>query len=112
MERIGLTGFCKPQRVMDQMRQAGFVNVVCRNFKLPIGSWPKDPRLRQAGLFGLFNLLDGLEGLSLKVFTELLGYSLQELEVLLMECRREIKDNTIHSYWPVYVHLLSRDENV
>lgn len=101
IEEIGLSGYCRPEPVMEQMRNAGFINVICRKFKLPIGPWPRDPVLRRAGMFGLVNVLDGIQGLSLKIFTELLDYSLDDLEVLLSECRLEIRDRAVHSYWPV-----------
>jgi SAM-dependent methyltransferase len=101
MEMTGLGGYCRPELVMQQMQNAGFVNVVCRRFKLPVGPWPRDEALRQAGLFGLVNVLEGLQGLSLKIFTELLHYSLDDLEALLVECRQEVRDRTVHGYWPV-----------
>ncbi|KIW92501.1 uncharacterized protein Z519_06348 [Cladophialophora bantiana CBS 173.52] len=101
MQKTGLGGFCRPELVMEQMRNAGFVNVSCRRFKIPIGPWPKDSTLRQAGMFGLVNILDGIQGLSLKVFRELLEYSFEELEALLTDCRREARDRTVHSYWPL-----------
>ncbi|KAJ9617191.1 hypothetical protein H2200_000912 [Cladophialophora chaetospira] len=103
MEMIGLGGYCRPDLVMEQMRNAGFINVICRRLKVPIGPWPRDPVLRQAGMFGLVNLLDGIHGISLKIFTGLLDYSLDDLETLLSACRREIRDRAVHSYWPVYV---------
>lgn len=72
---------------------------------MPIGPWPKDTHLRECGLYGLVNLLDGLHGLSVKIFTELLGYSTEELEMLLLECRKEICRRDVHSYYPVWVIL-------
>ena len=101
IERTGLKGKCDPELVVTQMRNAGFVHIQRLDFKLPVGPWPRDPQLRQAGLFGLVNLLDGMSSLSMKIFTGLLGYSTEELEILLMQCRQEIKDKAVHSYWPV-----------
>jgi hypothetical protein len=83
------------------MRQAGFINITRLDFKLPIGPWPKDEEQRQAGLFSLVMLLEGLHGLSAKIFIDLLGYTVDQLEILLMECRQEIKTKAVHSYWPV-----------
>jgi hypothetical protein len=105
IQKIGLAGPCDPQLVMQQMKDAGFVNVSLTNFKMPIGPWPKDTRLRQAGLYGLVNLLDGLHGLSVKIFTDLLGYSMEELETLLAEARQDACRRDVHSYYPVYVIL-------
>jgi hypothetical protein len=102
MNKLGLPDVCSPERVMSQMEQAGFTNVTRLNFKLPIGPWPKDENLRQAGL-SLVTQLEGYHGLSANIFLDLLGYTVYQLEILLMEWRQEIKTKAIHSYWPVYV---------
>jgi hypothetical protein len=83
------------------MKEAGFINVTRLDFKLPIGPWPEDEEQRQAGLFSLVMLLEGLHGLSAKIFIDLLGYTVDQLEILLMECRQEVKTKAVHSYWPV-----------
>ncbi|KAK5936590.1 hypothetical protein PMZ80_011155 [Knufia obscura] len=103
LKKVGLRDRCDPELVMQQMRDVGFINVHRKNFKLPIGPWAKDPTMKQAGLFGLVNLIDGIQGLSAKIFTELLGYGMAELELLLMECRQELRQKSVHSYYPVYV---------
>ena len=103
IEKAGLSGACRPERVEQQMRDAGFINITRRSFKLPIGPWPKDERLREAGRLGLANLIYGVYGLSLKVFTALLGYSIDELQVLLAQVRKDVKRKRVHRYMPVYV---------
>lgn len=102
---MGLMGYCDPDKVEAQMRGAGFSNVHTKHFKLPIGPWAKDKRLKEAGLFGMVNLLEGMHGLSVKLFTDLLGYSQQELEKLVEECKEEVLKKKVHSYYPVYVVL-------
>jgi hypothetical protein len=72
---------------------------------MPIGPWPKDEQMRDCGLHGLVNLLDGLHGLSAKIFCELLEYDEERLERLLLDCRRELCRRDVHSYYPVYVIL-------
>lgn len=104
-QRINYRGGCDPEVAMRQMRQAGFTNVHVRKFKLPIGPWPKDPMLKEAGMFGLVNLLDGIYGLSAKLCIDVLGYSATELEILLMECRKELRLKKVHAYFPIYVIL-------
>ena len=98
---VGMNGFCEPGLLVSQMREAGFVNVARLDFKLPIGPWPKDKELRKAGLFGMVNLLDGMHGLSAKLFTGALGYGSEELEILLMHCREQVRNRKIHGYMPV-----------
>ena len=82
----------------QQIRDAGFVNVKVMGFKMPIGPWPKDKQLKEAGWYGLVALLDGLYGMSVKLFTNSLGWSLPELEVFLAQVRTELKRKSIHSY--------------
>jgi len=103
IKKIGLQGPCDPNLVVRQMTDAGFINIACLEFKLPIGPWPKDPQLREIGTFSYVNLMTGWYGLSVKIFTHLLGWSVEELEVLLVSCRQELKRRDIHGWWPVWV---------
>ena len=64
--------------------------------KLPVGPWPMDPRLKEIGLFNLAQLLAGLEGISLRLVTGVLGWSNESLQVLLAGVRKELKDSRIH----------------
>jgi SAM-dependent methyltransferase len=101
LQMTGLNGYCRPDLLEQQVRDAGFVNVTRRNFKLPIGPWPKDQRLKDAGILGMANLVHGVYGLSVKIFTHLLGYSIEELEVLLAAVRKDVKERKVHRYMPV-----------
>lgn len=101
INKIGLRGSCDPDLVVQQMHDAGFVNIRRLNFKMPIGPWPRDKMLREAGMFGYVNLMDGFHGLSVKIFTQLLGWQIEELEVLLARCRQELRRKDIHGYWPM-----------
>jgi cyclopropane fatty-acyl-phospholipid synthase-like methyltransferase len=96
-------GRCDPELLAGQMREAGFVNVQVRRFKMPIGPWPKDPQLKQSGLYQYFALTEGLYGMSAKIFDKGLGWSLPELEVFLAQVRAELRDRSIHTYWPTFV---------
>ena len=100
---LGGTGRCDPEKMARQMNDEGFVNVGIRRYKMPIGPWPKNIRLKEAGKFGLVAITDGMQGLSAKVFTKGLGWSAEELEVFLVEVRAEFYRSTVHSYWPTFV---------
>ena len=58
-------------------------------------------RLRDAGLLQLSAMLEGMEGLSLRLLKFYDGWSLDELKVLLAKVRTELKDPGCHAYWPV-----------
>jgi len=89
--------------IKDAMEEAGFKDVTVLEMKLPIGLWPADARLREAGKYALGAMFYGLQGISLAVFTRFLGWEVQEMEVLLAQVRKEWRQRRIHSYWPIYV---------
>lgn len=96
-----LSARCFPEQMKKAMEQAGFVNTKIIPFKMPIGPWAKDPILKQSGLYTLVGLLDGVSGISLRVFTGLLGWTPEATEELLDEVRAEWKNKKIHSYFPM-----------
>ena len=101
IRRMGLNGRCHPDEMKRQMEAVGFTSVSVLSCRLPVGKWPKDKRLRESGLLALVGLLDGLSGFSQRVFTRGLGWSIEQMEVLLMRVRKESKNRKIHSYWPL-----------
>ena len=96
-----MTARCYPEVMKRQMEEAGFINCTIRPYKMPCGIWPKNKRYRQAGLFNMVGMCDGLSGLSVRTFTHGLEWSVEQMEVLLMEVRNEWKDKRIHSYLPM-----------
>lgn len=83
----------------SQLSEAGFVNVVEQKFKWPQNPWPKDPRFKEIGLWALENIVGGLQGLSMALFTRGLGWSAEELEVFLAGVRRDMRDRKMHVYY-------------
>lgn len=100
---VGMTGRCDPIKMADQMKAAGFINVAVRPFKMPLGPWPKNKILREAGIYNMVGMVNGLTGLSVRVYTQILGWSLDEMELLLMQVRTELLRKGIHCYLPLYV---------
>ncbi|KAL0933378.1 methyltransferase domain-containing protein [Colletotrichum truncatum] len=86
-----------------QLEEAGFVNVTEVVFKWPQNRWPKHSRYKELGLWTLENITSGLEALSVAVYTRVLGWSKESVDVFLAEVRRDMKNTAIHSYWPIYV---------
>ncbi|KAF4339727.1 hypothetical protein FBEOM_6377 [Fusarium beomiforme] len=91
----------------DQLEAAGFVDVNIVKRKWPLNRWPKDPKHKQIGTWAQQNTLDALAALSLAVFTRAegqggLGWSKEEVEVFLTDVRKDIKNVSIHSYWPIW----------
>jgi hypothetical protein len=89
------------QQIKSYMEEAGFVNVQTINMKLPMSPWSKNPKLKVAGRYVMIGMLGDLFGISLKVFTQLLGWKIEDLEVFLREVEKEWKREDIHGYWPL-----------
>ena len=90
--------FDNPYRYKEWMEEAGFMNVKDTVFPLPVNEWPKDPRMKQIGLWELLNCLQGLQGFCLLLFTEVLGWSRDELDVFLAQVTQDLQNRKIHSY--------------
>ncbi|KIW85640.1 hypothetical protein Z517_01032 [Fonsecaea pedrosoi CBS 271.37] len=90
IERMGRSLAPDLDNIGVEMRNAGFVDVVVRPFKLPLGTWPKDKRLKQGGSAQLVALYQGLQSISLALFTRCLGWSPEEVEVFLAQVRNDM----------------------
>ena len=65
----------------------------------PIGTWPKDPKLKEIGRYFRFQFLFGaVDSYSMALFTRYGGWSAEEVEVLLSHIRSEVKSNKMHIY--------------
>jgi hypothetical protein len=84
-----------------QAEKVGFVNVKIKEYKIPIGAWPKDKNLKLLGTYQRAILTDGLEAFSLAMFTRLLGWSKSTVETFLESVRHELKKSSYHWYWPL-----------
>jgi hypothetical protein len=57
----------------ELFKKAGFANVVYKMYKLPIGTWPKDARLKEIGAYNRLGWEEGMEGWAMYLFTKHLG---------------------------------------
>jgi hypothetical protein len=89
--------------VINMMREAGFINVNYRTFKIPLGSWAKDPVLKKAGEYQLRAMVDGIEGLTLAPLTRCLHWQWEEVKVLLAQARNDAQSKGRYYYLPGYV---------
>jgi SAM-dependent methyltransferase len=101
-EKIGRTMDPAP-KMKDWIQQAGFKNVTQQTFKLPIGSWPKDPRLKECGTLMRINFLDGVEGFTAALFRDVLQWSQEEVTILNAQVRAAVRDRDVHPMFNVLV---------
>ncbi|KAI1961087.1 hypothetical protein LOZ58_003575 [Ophidiomyces ophidiicola] len=82
----------------EKMEKAGFVDVVDESFKVPLRPWAKDPKLRQLGELQAIQIKESIESYSLALFTRILGWTVDELDILLTAVRNDFSDPRSHLY--------------
>ncbi|TDZ34602.1 Secondary metabolism regulator LAE1 [Colletotrichum spinosum] len=96
--------------LVNIMTDIGFVDVVIAEYKWPINTWPKDDHYKTIGAWNLANNLEGIEGWVMAPFNRALNWKKEEVQVFLIDVRREFKDKNIHAYYPIYVIYGKRPE--
>ncbi|CZS95672.1 related to methyltransferase [Rhynchosporium agropyri] len=86
----------------EELRKAGFVNIVEQKFTWPQNRWPKDKKMKELGAWSLENMAPSLEGFSMALFTRVFKWTKEEVEVFLVDVRKEMSDPQIHAHWPIY----------
>ncbi|KAK3358186.1 S-adenosyl-L-methionine-dependent methyltransferase [Lasiosphaeria hispida] len=87
----------------EQLVAQGFTNVHEVIFKWPQNKWPKDRKYKEIGVWTLENVGSAMEALSSAVYTRALGWSKEDMDTLIAQARAEMRDTSIHAYWPIYV---------
>lgn len=94
---------CPGSKLEGWMKDAGFEAVQHEKFRLPIGPWPKNMHLKTIGAWNLVQVEDGLEAFTLRLFTQFLGWKTEEVQVLLANVRKDLRDPKIHAQFDFHV---------
>lgn len=68
---------------------------------MPFSPWPEDAKAKEIGSYQESNLQEALESYSLALFTRVLGWSMEELDVLFQAVRNDFEDPQTHLYGKV-----------
>lgn len=80
------------------LEAAGFRNTNEIAYKVPVGPWPKDKKLKQTGQYHQLHMLEhGFENYSLALFG-LGGWDERDIHILLAKLRAELKNPRVHTY--------------
>ena len=96
-EAIGC-GFENPWHYRQWIEETGFVDLQQHIHRYAINPWPKDKKMKRVGLWEQAVFTEGLEGFSVKLYVSMLGWTEQEVEVLLAQVRQDITNRKIHAY--------------
>ncbi|KAI0451025.1 S-adenosyl-L-methionine-dependent methyltransferase [Xylaria acuta] len=83
------------------LREAGFEDVREEVFAVPGNPWAKGEEQKQLGALQMENILEGLYGISISLFTKFLGMTPQAVETLLVDVRKDLMNRNIHFYYPI-----------
>jgi hypothetical protein len=64
-----------PERSKEYITAAGFVDVTEKKYKLPIGDWSSDPKMKTLGQWNLLYCTQGLEGFALFLLSKVMKVS-------------------------------------
>ncbi|KAK4691553.1 hypothetical protein P7C71_g5468, partial [Lecanoromycetidae sp. Uapishka_2] len=85
------------------IEKAGFVDVVEKKIKWPVGDWPADPRLKDIGRWHAQHWVEGIELWSLRMLTQCLGWSHEDVKAFAAKIRTTIYSRKYHAYQPLSV---------
>lgn len=95
----------KSIRTIDQTKEriegAGFTNVVQRNYKVPIGAWSSDPKLKEIGRWNQLYCLNGIESWAIYMLTMVLKWKVEDVHEYLARVRTAVLDKKTHGYYVV-----------
>jgi len=98
-EKFG-TPIDDPSRWRGWFEARGLENVVEKVFKMPCSPWPRDERLKLVGAWEQYNLLNNLEGMTMRLFQKTMGWTEEEILVFSALLRKDLKNLSFHGYWP------------
>ncbi|SPJ83519.1 related to methyltransferase [Fusarium torulosum] len=89
------------KELKEIMDKVGFTNIVETRFKWPSNCWPKDKKYKELGAWNNENTNLVLESITFAPLTRGLDWTIEEVNVLLVNVRKELNDPNIHAYWPI-----------
>ncbi|KAF9893354.1 hypothetical protein FE257_011786 [Aspergillus nanangensis] len=87
----------------QMMEDTGFKNVQQTILKVPFSPWAKDPKMKELGRYQQANMLEALDAYSLALFTRVLGWRLEDVQMLLVRVRKDLLDRSLHIYARFYL---------
>lgn len=98
--------FGKPMANMDEwadkMIHAGFEDVTCKIFKVPISPWPQDRKMKEIGKYFQAQQMQGITSYVPELLQMMLGWEKEEVDVLMAHAKRELVDTAVHQYGKLY----------
>ncbi|KAJ5593165.1 hypothetical protein N7537_010069 [Penicillium hordei] len=89
------------ETMQGAMEKAGFVDIQEKLYKIPLGPWPKDKVLKEAGQLQYAHWVTALEGWAMWLLTKFGApkpWSSEEVQIYLSKVRAELRNPRTHAY--------------
>lgn len=90
-----------PATLKQPLLEAGFDNVHCKVFKVPIGAWARDKTLRLIGHYQMIAVREFIPTLAGRPFAAM-GMSQADSQVAVALARKSLEDLSKHRYFNYY----------
>ncbi|KAM5354305.1 hypothetical protein ACJ41O_000955 [Fusarium nematophilum] len=90
-------------RQEEYMREAGFEDITYRSWKVPIGGWPQDKKLKQVGLYNGTWIDRSIDAFAIFPISEVLGWTMEEVTVLVSSMRKALKQPRALPYFTIHM---------
>lgn len=96
-ERFGKS-FKAVHSLKQWISEAGFEEVNEIWYKLPVGPWSSDPKMKEVGKWNLLHCNQGAEGWALFLLTRVMKWTADEARVFVAKFRHALRDHRVHAY--------------
>ncbi|PGH26675.1 hypothetical protein AJ80_01621 [Polytolypa hystricis UAMH7299] len=97
-EKINKT-FRIAEHISGHAKDAGFEDVTEKWYKIPIGGWSSDPKMKTIGKWNYLQCDHGIEGWAMALLTRVMKWSYEDVQVFLDKMRAGLRDKSVHSYF-------------
>lgn len=88
----------------DKLKKAGFDDVEEKIYRIPVARWPKDPKLKEIGLFAALAHTDGFEAYGLGLYTAFKGWEPEKAKAFFKALKADLaKKHQLFTYRYNYV---------
>lgn len=81
------------------LEEAGFIDIQSKTYKVPVGDWPKDEKMKEIGRFTQLSIETDVEGHISFMANLLDGWTHEQVVLYCIQLRRELKNKKIHAYY-------------
>lgn len=96
MKALGCDVRCMKEKE-QLLTHTGFINITKKQWKIPIGPWPREQKLKEIGSLYRSILVSDPDGMD-RVLIDEMEWKKEEVDKFLDEVRKSLMDTSIHTY--------------